>query len=274
MRRLLTARAPALPLAVCRIGVAIGAVGRGLKTGRDLSLLHGGSRAVPAPVFGWSPDLTAAPVIILLTAVWMAASAGLLVGYRARLSAGVLFALIVLLYLDDQNLWANHMYFLALVCLLLALSDSDAALSVRPRGERGAGDGATIAAWPVLLLKIQLSIVYFFSAAWKLNPVFLSGASLAEHHTMAVTLMPPAILAGLAGVTVASEFALSSALWVKRLRWWAIALGVALHALAPVILGFYAGLIIFSVLVVSLYPLFLDDQDLDRALRAGRRFAG
>jgi hypothetical protein len=221
-------------------------------------------------VFDWSPDLTAMPAIIIVTGVWLAASAGLVVGYRARLSAAALCALTVLMYVADQNLWANHQYFLGLVTLLLALTESDAALSVRPRDGGAAGSPATITAWPVTLLKIQLSIVYFFTAVAKVNPVFLSGASLADHRTMVAALAPPVAFAGLAVATVVSEFTLSFALWVKPLRWGAIALGLVLHGLAPAILGYYAGLIIFSVLAVSLYPLFLDQSDLDLAVETAR----
>ena len=57
---------------------------------------------------------------------------------------------------------------------------------------------------------------------------------------------------------------LSFALWVPRLRAWGVAIGVALHVLVPILFGFYAGLIVFTVATLSAYALFIDARDLER----------
>jgi hypothetical protein len=158
---LFTAKAPAVPVALCRIGLGIAAFGRSLKTTRDLHWLAGDPLTVPARVFSWAPVIDTRPEILLAGGVPLAASLALTLGYRAR-SAAALFAVsTAFLYVLDQNFWAHHMYFLGLMTLLLSLTDSDAALSLRSL--RGDGQ-TTVIAWPVFLMKVQLSLVYFFTS--------------------------------------------------------------------------------------------------------------
>ena len=145
--------------------------------------------------------------------------------------------------------------------LLLTFVESDAALSVRASRS---GRRARVTNWPILLMKIQLSLVYFFAAIAKLNPIFLSGyviASRTTHPTLAQ--QAPIVLSGLAVASVAAEAWLSFALWFPRLRVAAIVVGVVMHAMVPLIFGLYVGLIVFSLTAVSLYPLFLDDGTSD-----------
>jgi hypothetical protein len=264
MTRLLTARVPPEPLALCRIGVGIAALVRGLKTGRDLYLLQFEPRAVPARLFDWAPEVATIPEMVLLTGIWLAASIGLVVGYRPRLSAFVVFLCAVFVHFVDMNFWAHHMYFLTLLVLLLSFTESDGTWSVRWWREGRQARDAT--AWPVLLLKIQLSLVYFFTAVAKVNPVYLAGDVLSGRMSGPALLAGPDAIALLAVVTVAVEFFLSFALWIRRLRVWALCVGVVLHGLVPLTLGPYAGLLVFSCAALSLYVLFFDGHD-------GRRFA-
>jgi len=59
----------------------------------------------------------------------------------------------------DQNFWGHHVYFLGLMTLLLTFVESDAALSVRALRS---GRRACVTTWPILVMMIQLSLVYFF----------------------------------------------------------------------------------------------------------------
>ncbi|MEQ1758425.1 MAG: HTTM domain-containing protein [Vicinamibacterales bacterium] len=256
--RLLTHERPAWPLAVCRIGLGTAAMIRGLKTVRDLYLLQHDPAAVPARLFEWAPRLAATWEIACFGLLWMAASLGLVVGYRARLSAGVLLALSILQHLVDQNFWAHHMYFMMLMLLLVGLSDSEATLSVR--WGRESSPGRWIPGWPVWLLKVQLSLAYFYSAAAKLNEPFLSGQVLLDRLALPDFARDPVIIQTLAVGAVGVEFFLAFALWNRRLRPLALVAGLFLHGLIPVTMGLYAGLIVFSMMVFSIYVLFLDDR--------------
>jgi len=256
LKSLLTSTTASEPVALCRIGIGIAALGRSLKDARDLYLLHHDPSVVPAPPFAWSPALATLPELVLVGGLLVAASIALIVGFRAQLAAGILTALTVLLYITDQNFWGHHVYFIGLMTLLLTLVDSDAALSVRAL--RG-GLRAHVTNWPVLLMKIQLSLVYFFAAIAKLNAVFLSGYVIASRTTHpGIAHQSPMVLSGLAAASLAAEAWLSFALWFPRLRVAAMVVGVVMHAMVLVTFGMYVGLIVFNLTAVSVYALFLD----------------
>jgi vitamin K-dependent gamma-carboxylase-like protein len=258
LKSLLTSTTASEPVALCRIGVGTAALGRSLKDARDLYLIHHDPSVVPAPMFTWSPSLATPPETVLVGGLVVGAAIALLVGYRARLAAGILTAATAFLYVVDQNFWGHHVYFISLMTLLLTFVESDAALSVRAL--RGGGR-PRVTDWPVLLMKLQLSLVYFFAAVAKLNPVFLSGYVIASRTSLpALARQDPLVLSLLAVAAFAGEAWLSFALWVPRLRFAAIVIGVGMHALVPIIFGMYAGLIVFSVASVSMYPLFLGKE--------------
>jgi predicted DCC family thiol-disulfide oxidoreductase YuxK len=183
----------------------------------------------------------------------LAAGVALTVGWHARLSAAVACAISAWLFFVDQNFWGHHVYFMTLMLLMLALADSDASLSVRwikeGRPERD------VTAWPAWLAQVQLSLAYFFTAAAKLNPAFLSGDVMRDHF---VTAAGGAVAQPLAIVALAAEFFLAFALWSRRLRPWAFVIGFGMHVLIPVLLTPYVGLVVFSMLVFAVYVLFLD----------------
>jgi hypothetical protein len=150
------------------------------------------------------------------------------------------------------------MYFMMLVLLLLSTSESDATLSVR--WVRAQYPEQWVAGWPIWLIKVQLSLVYFYSAAAKLNDTYLGGQVLLDRLVLPPFARSPAAIQMLAVGSVGMEFFLCFALWHRRLRPYALAVGVALHSLVPVTMGLYAGLLVFSVLVFAVYALFLDDR--------------
>jgi hypothetical protein len=188
----------------------------------------------------------------------MVAATGLTVGYRTRLSAVVLLALSLFQHLVDQNFWAHHMYFMMLMLLLLAVSESDATLSVRWVREQY--PVRWVAGWPVWLIKVQLSLVYFYSATAKFNQAYLSGQVLLDRLALPAFAQSPIVFQALAVGSIGLELFLAFALWPRRLRPWGFAAGLVLHGLIPATMGLYAGLVVFSVMVFAVYVLFLDDR--------------
>lgn len=258
LERLLASEQPAWPLAVCRVGTGMAAMIRGAKTVRDMYLLQHDPATVPARLFEWAPRMAATWEVVCFGLVWMAAALGLATGYRARLSAVTLLVLSMFQHLVDQNFWAHHMYFLMLMLLLLALSESDAMLSARWSHE-GYQD-RWVTRWPVWLLKCQLSIAYFYSAAAKLNEAFLTGQVFLDRLALPTFARQPSVVQALAAGAVGLEFFLAFALWNRRLRPVALVAGLVFHGIIPVTMGLYAGLLAFSVMVVSVYVLFLDNR--------------
>jgi len=254
LTRLFTGTTPARPVAVCRIGIGLAAIGKGLVVTAVLAQLAFDPRSVHAPAFAWSPQLDRVWEIAVFAALWLAAAGGLTLGWRARACAAVLFGCSVLTFGLDQNLRSNHGYLLMLLTLLLSFTDSGAVLSVgwkregRPERE--------IERWPVLLMRLQLSIVYFYTALAKVNPVFLSGTVIAQVAYFPPFLRRPGAMALLAAGTIAVEFFLAFALWIRVLRPWAFLAGFLLHGLIAALMG--AALWVFSLITFSLYVLFLD----------------
>jgi predicted DCC family thiol-disulfide oxidoreductase YuxK len=260
LTRLLTARRPARAVGLFRIGVGLAVLARGLKTGRDLYLLGHDPSVVPARLYDWAPRLETLPEVLVFTVVWMLAGAALTLGHRARLSAGVLCAMSIGLHVVDQNFWAHHVYFMTLVLLLLTIIDSDASLSLRwLRDGRPERD---VLWWPVWLVQVQLTLAYLFTAIAKLNPAFLDGAVLQT----ALELPPDWVWLApwIALPALVAEFFIGVALWVPALRPWAMLVGFGLHGLVPVLMGPYVGLLVFTLVVWSIYILFVDDRPRSR----------
>jgi len=254
LTRFFTARTPARPIALCRMGIGLAALGKGLAVVFVLFQLAHDPRAVQAPAFAWSPRFDTAWEILPYGLVWAGAAAGLALGWHARACSAVLFGCAVLAHVLEQNLWSNHIYLLTLLLLLLCVAQSDAALSLRSR--RAGGAERDIVRWPVLLMKLQLSIVYFYTAAAKMNPAFLGGHVIEQVVRIPPALHRPGVLATLAVATVAIELFLSFALWVRALRPWGFLLGLLLHGSIAVLMG--PSLWIFSLMTLSLYAVFLE----------------
>lgn len=250
---------PAWPLAVCRIGIGLAVTVRGLKSVRDLYLLAFDPATVPARLWPWAPNLDTVAEIALFGLVWLGACLGLVLGFHARLSATVLLVLTLFLHIVDQNFWAHHVYFMSLLLLLLAVSESDRMWSVHWLRNGSPGD-RWVRAWPVWLLQLQLSIVYFYTAVAKVNETFLSGQVLLGRLALPGLLQVQPLPGLIAASTVLVEFFLAGALWHPRTRTLGFVAGILLHGLIPVFMGLYAGLIVFSLLVFSVYALFLDNR--------------
>lgn len=245
----------ARPLGVFRMVIGLVAVVKGLdlvsktRSGDDLE-----------PAYGFVPVLS--PVVWTVVAGVLAVCGALLaLGIWAR------FAALATGVLALASVWGayyhNHIYLLATLALLLAFTESDAALSVRSR--RGFGR-TEVWASPVYLLRAQISIVYLYAAANKVNFDFLSGNTLAVLGFRS-PLVPEwsrivPLLAAMAIGAVAAEFFVGIALWLPPLRPIAMTIGVLLHLGMIVYLSrdlmFALNLALFAAPMIAGYALFLD----------------
>ena len=253
-RRFLEARVTARPLAVCRILVGLATFLRGLVSHHLIDRLLR-PEAIPARANEWLPELTRDWMTGYI-AVWLVAAAMLTVGYRTRLAGGALTILIAYHLAADQNLFWNHIYFLWLLVILLTVSDSGADWSVdwHLRGR----PAATAALWPIVLLKLQVTLVYLFAAIMKLNAEFLSGEVIEQSlRLLPDALRQPWLYVAVAWGAVAAEIIIGFGLWSARLRPLAVATGLLLHGLIPILIGLYGGLVVFSLSILGTYPLFL-----------------
>lgn len=262
--RFVSRRVDARPLALFRIIVGAAAFLKGLATARllDRLLVEG---AVRGRSYLWVPELTedlAGPII----ALWLTLSVMTAIGLWTRTSAAGLALLGFYQLLADQNLYSNHLYLLTLFLFLLAASDSGADLSVdwlrrgRPR--------ATVCLWATTLIRIQMSLVYFYTATAKMNSNFLSGYVLEQVFVIPEAWKIAWLLRALAWLTPALEFALAFGLWIPRVRPIVAVGGLLFHALIPLLMRPYAVFLVFSAISTGSYLLFFDSSLSHRLLRA------
>jgi uncharacterized membrane protein YphA (DoxX/SURF4 family) len=250
------ASVPARPLAVFRIVVGLVAALKGLEF-VPKTLFY----ANPTPLYSFLPDLPRV-VWAMLALPMIASSVMLVVGFKTRLAA-LVTGFLTLAFLFGAYNYYHHIYMIGTVAIMLALTDSDAALSLR--SHRGLGQERV---WgpPVYLLRATISIVYIYAAIAKMNFDFLSGNELAllGFESMIVPdsfrVMP--LLVALAVGAILSELVVGIGLWVPRLRRFAVTVGVLLHFgmiayISPVFVA-VVDLTLFAAVMITGYGLFFD----------------
>jgi len=264
LSQIVTRRTDARPAGLVRIVVGLAAIGFALEAWVNLGRVLT-AQVVDMPYVAWYPRFPPA-VLPLFIGVWLSAALAFALGLRARSCGAVLALSMAYTLFFDQQLYSNHLYLATLVVLLLTIADSAARFSL---DARRSGGRDLIPEWPILLLKIQISIVYFYAALLKINPQYLSGATLAGFWPFnQLAAQPggwwPALgLPILAVGSILTELFLAAALWVPRLRWLALAVGVGFHMLIIWTGGARPGVpdipfAIFALVTVAPYALFFD----------------
>lgn len=251
-------------VAIVRVVVGLAAIGFALESwvniGRVLS-----PQVVDMPYVAWYPRLPVA-MLPLFIGVWLCAAIGFALGLGTRVcGASVTLSMAYALFFDQQ-LYSNHLYLAMLVVLLLTIAESGARFSL---DARRLGGHNLILEWPILLLKIQISIVYFYAALLKVNPQYLSGAMLSSFWPFnTLTTLPGGwssaqLLPLLAVASILTELFLSFGLWLPRLRWLALLVGIGFHLMIIFTGGATPGqpdiaFAIFALVTVAPYALFFD----------------
>lgn len=207
------------------------------------------------PWADWLPVLPA-QYSYLPFVLWLVGGIGLTIGYKTRLSGAIALLGNGLYFFADRQNYSNHGYLLLLLIFLLILADSGAALSLDSR-KRTSHQAAV---WTVDLLKIQLSIVYFFTFAIKIRPDWLSGWLMFANSSgpLSSFLEIPGVYRAMSLLAILVEGFLFWALWSNKWRELAFFFGFMLHFGILLVIKFSLGLISFSLLSLSLYFLFLE----------------
>lgn len=256
MLKWLTATIDPRPLGLARIVVGVAAVIRGIVSWPVLTKLAE-DHVLRIPYVDWFPE----PSLVLaigIVAVWLVTAILFTIGYRVGISgSGLLMAILLTLALDQQT-YSNHMYLMSWLVALMILADAGAGMSVS-RTDR------PIVRWPVILLMVQVSIVYGFSGLTKINTDFVSGRVLAASLRGGLVEFPdalraPEFLSPLALLVIAVELFLAIFLWRARLRPAAFLLGLGLHVSITGFMTNTIQLLVFSLEMLALYPLFLEGR--------------
>jgi hypothetical protein len=269
MDRMFDLRTDARQLAAARILIGIDAALAAFEAWRMLSRLLR-PLVVRLPLAPWFPVLPASALWMFI-AVWCAAALAFAVGWKTRVAGAVLVLVTGYTLLLDQQTYSNHLYLLVLVLLLLTISDSGAAWSLDARGRAPRRE---VAGWPVLLLKIQVSLVYLFSALAKITPQYLAGEILTHSlkqegwSAMPVAWRTPPAVGILAVASIVVELFIAFGLWSRRLRPLAIVTGIGFHLLIlAVVDSSRLSLAIFALSMFAVYLLFVDADLRDRLTR-------
>lgn len=223
------------PLTVARVGVALAAAIEAVNAAPVLnrlsmpSIVHLPLAGLPYPGDAWP----------LLTGLWLLAAVALAVNVRG--SGWILAACLGYVVLLDQQTYSNHLMLFAILSAMHALR-----------------------AYVPLMLKSQLTLVYFFAAVSKVNVAFLSGVVIAGSlRPQFAWMRSPWLLVPMAVSAIAAELFIADALWIPRRQRWAVALGVALHVGFVVLMDNTVSLLAFGLACVSMYPLFLEPEQIE-----------
>lgn len=218
-------------------------------------------QSIHFPIIEGLPKLALGHAAIVL-ALWFGAALAFAIGFRTRTFGFVLALVMGYTLLIDQQLYASNLYLLCLIVLLLTLAEVG-----RP------SESNSVWRWPILLLQIQLSIVYFFAAVTKVNSVYLKGYMLGSNlrKDFPAAVFMPRMLTTLAVASIVIELFLAGAFWVRSLRKSAVLVGVLFHVtmvltLTPLVA---AQLIVFAVACISIYPLFFLQKPKNDLIAAG-----
>lgn len=250
LRRILTQEGSTRPLALLRIALAVIALAKF--------------------AFHMLPSHGQHPARLLLGLSFYLSCLLMLIGLHSRVAAGWAGATQIAMhdglgrFLELPGFVSHHAYLLAVCTLVVALGPCGRSYSVDrwrqlddpagPPAERGA-------TWPLTLLAVQLSAVYFWAAYDKLDGLFLSGTRIEHMVAYFHAGSDPVTFSGYHGITRALAFAtvgielfLAFGLWVRRWHRVAIPLGLAFHAILYVALQIDT----FTVTVWALYLAYVD----------------
>ncbi|MCH7989893.1 MAG: HTTM domain-containing protein, partial [Planctomycetes bacterium] len=131
--------------------------------------------------------------------------------------------------------------------------------------------------WPQRLMQLMIAFVYFGAAITKMKtPAFFSGDQLQTWMISNVNFanplgeklaMHPAVLIVFAYVTIVWEVTFIFLVWKKSSRLWMLGIGAMFHVGSVITLGLY----IFPAVCISIYFVFLEEQDLQKLASFFRR---
>lgn len=252
IRALPELRATSFPIGVARIGVGVATLLGAAEMARALKALHRPG-VVRIPRFDALPVLPQAGVALFL-GLWVLAGIAFCLGWHTRPAGALLIGFQVYGLLLDHQLYSNHLYLMTLFTFLLTLAESGGTVSLDARRK---GAAPYIPAWPVLLMRILVTIVYGFAVLAKLNLIFLSGLVLRQQlRVPGIEHLPPWFFMLLAMASVATEAFLAYALWRKPLRVVAYLVGIGFHLTILATMWVFPDLITFAVLMWSAYLAF------------------
>ncbi len=264
--RLVERRASPRALGVVRITVGLAATLKALELAPVLARMDDPATLRIPYLDGL--DITGAGAAVLLAA-WVVSAALFAIGARTTVSGVTLGVLLAGIFVSDQQLYSNHLYLLILLVGLLTIGRAGSALSIDAWLGRGRDE---VPAWPIALLRAQVSIVYGFAALAKLNAAYLSGSVVAAYLRRDGPIAIPdgwrtfEVMATLSILSILAEGFVAIGLWLPRWRAAALVVGLGLHLTIAIWFDPPIQLLIFGLMILPAYLLFVDTRPRSRAL--------
>lgn len=191
--------------------------------------------------FGIFQMWTSETAVVIAWALLLLSAISLTVGWHSRASALLVWILFLSFLRRNPLLIYAGDHVMAITALILALSGCGAALSLDQRRRHGRFWSAEVrVGWPIRLMQVQLSLIYFFSATTKMMGDAWFGGTAVSYpwrifQDWAILPVPQWLAENAFLVNVATwstiliELSLGILVWNKRVRYWVLAAGVVLH---------------------------------------------
>lgn len=204
------------------------------------------------------------------------AAFSLMIGFKTRLSAGVLFLTLVTLHHRNTLILMSGDSFMRIASFYLMFSHAGGALSVdrwlRVRRGNEPGPPKLASPWAMRLLQLQLTFVYFYAFVWKaMGTMWLEGTAL--YYTARLPefwrFPVPYALEHMWTIQISSwltllvEFSLGTLVWIKEFRYPVLIAGVLLHAG----IEYSMNIPLFGLVMTSAYITFIEPRHLERLLQ-------
>jgi Vitamin K-dependent gamma-carboxylase len=206
---------------------------------------------------------------------WIALASAILltIGLLTRINTIIVF--LCLASIDQRNL---HILnggdtFLRVAGFFLIFAPAGAAFSldhlIRVRRGRKSAEIPPSSPWAQRMIQIEMALLYFVSFCWKIQGAsWIHGTALyyvyhldeIQRFPVPQWLLTPVILKLGTWSALAMEFSLGILIWIKRLRYKILVLGLLFH----LYLEYSLNIPMFQWDVLTAYVLFIDPADLDR----------
>ena len=214
--------------------------------------------------------------VFLLFAVFLT------VGFLSRFSSVVVYVFLNAIIRRDFYITNGGDFLLRFMGFFLMFAPSGAAMSIDRllriwRGKEGL-ERQTCWPWAQRMLQIQAALVYLSAFCWKtLGSDWRDGTALyyttriVQFQRFPMPTLENGILLRLATWSALFiELAVGALVWVRKLRYWILLLGVCLH----LSIEYSMNLPLFQWIIMAGYVTFIDPADLSRAWAWVRRHIG
>jgi hypothetical protein len=237
-----------------------------------LSTMHEMEPGMRLNVFAVIPQTNAAIEALF----WIALASAILltIGLFTRVNSIIVFLCLASIDQRNLNILNGGDTFLRVAGFFLIFAPAGAAFSVdrfiRVRRGRESAEIPASSPWAQRMIQIELALVYFVSFCWKIQGAsWIHGTALyyvyhldeIQRFPLPQWLLNPTILKLGTWAALAVEFSLGVLIWIKKLRYAILTLGLLFH----LYLEYSLNVPMFQWDVLSAYVLFIEPADLDRA---------